>query len=73
MTTNNYHMDIELFKKYGYKVIDEITDYYKHLEDYPVTPKVNFGDILDKLPIKPPEHGEPFENIIDDVKMEIDF
>lgn len=68
MSRDNYHMDIELFKKYGYSVIDEIADYYKHLEDYPVCPNVNFGDILEKLPESPPENGEPFEKIIDDVK-----
>ena len=68
MSTDSYHMDIESFKKYGYSVIDEIADYYKHLEEYPVSPNVNFGDILEKLPVSPPEHGEPFEKIIEDVK-----
>jgi aromatic-L-amino-acid decarboxylase len=68
MRKNNYHMDIETFKKFGYKVIDEIADYYEHIEDYPVNPKINFGDILEKLPTTPPEQGEPFESIIEDVK-----
>jgi len=68
MSGNNYHMDIESFKKYGYNIIDEIADYYSHLEDYPVAPNMHFGDILEKIPDNPPIQGESFDNIIDDVK-----
>ena len=70
MGRDNYHnhMDIESFKKYGYKVIDELAYYYSHLEDYPVAPNISFGDILKKIPDHPPITGESFDKIIDDVK-----
>ncbi|MDY6820194.1 MAG: aminotransferase class I/II-fold pyridoxal phosphate-dependent enzyme [Deferribacterota bacterium] len=68
MKEQNYHMSPEEFRKYGYKVIDEIVEYYKKVEELPILPNIEFGDILEKLPKRPPLEGEDFDSIISDVK-----
>src|SRR5437867_2995159 len=52
-------------------VSDWIVDYSKNVEDYPVLSKSKPGELLDKLPTKPPEHAESFENIFEDFKTSI--
>lgn len=54
------HMSPEEFRHYGYRVVDWIVDYWTRLESFPVTPSVEPGDILRRLPAHPPEQGESF-------------
>jgi aromatic-L-amino-acid decarboxylase len=56
----------EEFRKYGYRVIDWITDYYGRIEDLPVKSPVSPGDIASRLPEHPPENSEAFEEVMKD-------
>jgi aromatic-L-amino-acid/L-tryptophan decarboxylase len=62
------HMDPEEFRKHGYAVVDWIADYYKRIESFPVLSPTTPGQIRASLPSKPPQHGEPFETILQDVE-----
>jgi aromatic-L-amino-acid decarboxylase len=59
-------MNPEDFKKYGYQIVDWIADYMNTVEDLPVKPDLNPGDILKEFPDAPPLNGEPFEDMIRD-------
>jgi aromatic-L-amino-acid decarboxylase len=63
----NYHMTPEEFRKNGYAVIDWIADYYQRIESFPVLSQVKPGEVRAGLPLEPPEHGEPFEEILADI------
>ena len=62
-----YHMSAEAFRKHGYAVIDWIAKYMQEVETYPVMSPVKPGDVRAKLPAQPPQHGEPFEQMLRDV------
>lgn len=55
------------FRKYGYKVIDWIAEYFQNLETRPVLPSVNPGDIKRQLPADPPASSGPMDDIISDI------
>ena len=59
-------MDKELFKEFGYKFVDWVSDYLSGLENLPVCAPVKPGDIRRKLPPEPPVQGEPMERIFQD-------
>jgi aromatic-L-amino-acid decarboxylase len=44
-----------------------VADYRERLEDLPVLPRVEPGDVAAALPEGPPREGEPFETILDDL------
>ena len=60
-------MTTEEFRKAGYKAVDWIADYYDHIEDYPVFPKVKPGEIRSMLPEHPPQKGRQYEEILQDM------
>jgi len=60
-------MSPEEFRKYGYKMIDWIADYFTNIETKPVLPDIKPGDIKKKLPVKPPSHTESMDDIISDI------
>jgi len=62
-----YHMTPEAFRRYGRAVVDWIADYYEKIESYPVLARVEPGQIRAGLPAHPPEQGEPFEKLLEDV------
>ena len=62
------HMDSEEFRKHGYAVVDWIADYYKRIESYPVLSQATPGQIRASLPAKPPQQGEPFTSILQDLE-----
>ncbi len=64
---NGYHMDLEDFRKNGYKTIDWIVDYLESVEHFPVLSKVNPNDVRALLPVSPPENGESFDIMLRDV------
>ncbi|RJQ63084.1 MAG: aspartate aminotransferase family protein [Desulfobacteraceae bacterium] len=64
-------MTTDEFRKWGRAVVDWIADYYDQIESYPVLSTVAPGDIRKSLPAKPPEQGEPFEAILNDVGTKI--
>ena len=63
----NFHMELESFRKNGYKSIDWIVNYLESVENYPVLSQVSPGDIRASLPEKPPQEGESFDAILNDV------
>jgi aromatic-L-amino-acid decarboxylase len=60
-------MSPDEFRRYGHAVIDWIADYYERIESFPVLSQIAPGDIRAALPEHPPEHGEPFEDVLRDV------
>ena len=61
-------MDKELFRKFGYKFIDWVTDYLSGLDNFPVRSQVKPGEIRSQLPPEPPGQGESMEKIFQDFK-----
>ena len=62
-------MPVDEFKDAGYKMVDWISDYLKNVEEYPVLPNVEPGDIKKQIPQTPPEKGERMEEIFPDIDI----
>ena len=60
-------MPPEEFRKYGYQLIDWITEYLKDAEKYPVLSRINPGDVKNKIPLQPPVKPEQFAEVLKDV------
>lgn len=63
----NFHMTVNEFRKVGRLLIDWIADYYENVEQYPVMSQVQPGEIRQQLPDAPPQQGEPFAAMLQDV------
>ncbi len=59
-------MDPADFRRHGYRLVDWIAEYLEHSDRYPVLAQVKPGEIRAALPTSAPEHGEPFEQMLDD-------
>src|SRR5436190_11347357 len=57
----------EEFRKQLHRLADSTADYRAHIEQLPVAPNAPPGSIQRALPSKPPEEGEPFEEILADI------
>ncbi|MDP9239295.1 MAG: pyridoxal-dependent decarboxylase, partial [Actinomycetota bacterium] len=55
------------FRRHGREVVDWIADYYERLETLPVLSRVAPGEVYAALPAHPPEHGEPFADVLADL------
>lgn len=55
------------FRRYGHAVIDWVARYMEQVESLPVLAQVSPGEMRAKLPADPPQHGEPFDQIITDL------
>jgi aromatic-L-amino-acid/L-tryptophan decarboxylase len=60
-------MKEEDFRRFGHQLIDWIADYFENIDQRPVLPNIEPGDLKAQLPSAPPEHGETMENIVADV------
>jgi len=60
-------MKAEDFRRFGHELIDWIADYFENIDQRPVMPAMEPGDLKAQLPLTPPAHGEPMEQIIADV------
>jgi len=60
-------MTPEEFRTRGREVVDWIASYMERIEDFPVLSQVQPGEIRARLPELPPETGEPFESVLDDL------
>ncbi|HKZ03305.1 MAG TPA: pyridoxal-dependent decarboxylase, partial [Pyrinomonadaceae bacterium] len=60
-------MPKEEFRRFGHQLIDWISDYFEHIESRPVLAQIEPGDLKAQLPLSPPNHGEPMEDIIADL------
>ena len=61
------HLSPEEFRRHGYALIDWIADYWQRVEELPVMSQIQPGAIREQLPPSAPEHGEPFERLIEDL------
>ncbi len=68
MPEPSFHMTPEEFRRHGRAVVDWIADYYERVESLPVLSQVQPGQVRAALPAAPPQHGEPFEAILQDVE-----
>ncbi len=55
------------FRRHGRQVVDWIADYYERIESFPVLSQVQPGAVRSGLAPKPPERGEPFEDVLRDL------
>jgi len=67
----SFHMTAEQFRSYGKEVVDWIADYYERIESLPVLSNVQPGQIRSQLPARPPQHGEEFGQILNDLNRVI--
>src|SRR5271170_187292 len=67
----SFHMTPEEFRRQGHAVVDWIADYHSRVESFPVLSQVKPGEIRSKLPPSAPEHGEAFDQILDDIERVI--
>lgn len=55
------------FRRFGYQIVDQIADYFDHIEEYPVLAQVEPDWLKNSLPSSAPESGEDFAEILSDV------
>ncbi|HYO92009.1 MAG TPA: pyridoxal-dependent decarboxylase, partial [Pyrinomonadaceae bacterium] len=60
-------MSAEDFRRYGYQLIDWISNYFERIEQFPVLSQIEPGDLKRQLPTKAPDTGETMEEILADV------
>ena len=60
-------MNLEEFRQRGHELVDWIADYFANIEEFPVKSQVKPKDIINQIPLNPPEDGEQFGNIFDDL------
>ncbi len=60
-------MPPEEFRDCGHQLVDWIADFLGHIDDIPVTPSMNPGDLIARLPAAAPATGESMETILADV------
>ncbi len=61
------HMTPEEFRRRGREAVDWVADYLEGIEAYPVLSQVAPGEVRSRLPTHPPEHGEPFADVMRDL------
>ena len=62
-------MNHEAFRAHAHQLADWMADYFEHISEYPVKPKVKPGEIKAQLPDSAPRHGEPFESLMADFEQ----
>ncbi len=60
-------MSAEEFRRYGYQLIDWISEYFERIDDLPVLAQIKPGSLKAQLPSSPPVHGEAMDQIMADV------
>ena len=55
------------FRADGYAAVDWAARYLERVGELPVLAQVKPGELSAKLPVSPPEHGEPFANVLRDL------
>jgi len=62
---------VDDFRTAARRAVDWVADYLENVRDYPVTPRMNAGDLVDRLPKSAPDTGEPFKQILKDFEKVI--
>ena len=65
------HLTPEQFRERGYKTIDLIADYMENIESFPVLSNVKPGEVYKSFPQHPPQSGECYEDVLNDVNSKI--
>jgi len=60
-------MSTQEFRRFGYELIDWISNYFDRVEERPVLSQIEPGDLKAQLPPSPPEKGEAMQAIIADL------
>ena len=60
-------IDVTEFRRAAHAAVDWVADYMQRVEQYPVFPRVQPGEIRGKLPVHAPEQPEPFDAILKDL------
>ena len=60
-------MSAEDFRRYGYQLIDWISNYFERIEQFPVLSQIEPGDLISQLPAAPPAAGETMDEILSDI------
>jgi aromatic-L-amino-acid/L-tryptophan decarboxylase len=55
------------FREDGYAAVDWAARYLERVDDLPVLAQVRPGELSERLPLSPPEEGEPFANVLADL------
>ncbi|MDF1596758.1 MAG: aminotransferase class V-fold PLP-dependent enzyme [Acidimicrobiia bacterium] len=63
----SFHMTPDEFRVAGHAAIEWVAGYLEDVENYPVLSQVQPGDIRARLPTHPPESGESFEAMLNDL------
>jgi len=61
------HMTPDEFREHGYAVVDWLASYMEQVEEYPILPEVDPGDIAALMPDNAPEGPEPFGELLADL------
>lgn len=61
------HLTPDAFRELGYRMVDWIADYWRTLEDRPVTPPTRPGEVEAALPAAAPERPEAWDAIFRDL------
>ncbi len=64
-------MEIDEFREKAHRLVDWMADYLKDIRTYPVKSQVKPGKIIEQLPVKPPEEGQSFDQIMNDFEKVI--
>ncbi len=60
-------MDLTEFRRHAHTVVDWVADYLETIESRAPLPAVRPGETRYRLPVEPPEQGEPFERVLADI------
>jgi aromatic-L-amino-acid decarboxylase len=55
------------FREDGHEAVEWVARYLEQVGDYPVLAQVKPGEIRSRLPVSPPDEGEPFANVLRDL------
>jgi aromatic-L-amino-acid decarboxylase len=64
-------MDTASFRRHAHALVDWMADYMDGVERYPVKAQVKPGEIAARLPLAPPETGEPMARIFEDFERDL--
>jgi len=63
----NFHMSPRELRKNGQLLLEWLENYYTNIENFPVMSQVLPGSIRSALPEQPPQQGEKFQEILQDI------
>lgn len=61
-------MENDEFRKRGHELVEWMADYFEEVEEYPVKPDVQPGEIINQLSDSAPQNSESFGAMFDDFK-----